>query len=61
MAAQANLQPGGDLAVNANVLAPSGPQTYGAMAINQTVSRDFTFTANGNCGDIIHADAATAG
>jgi hypothetical protein len=38
---------------NANVLAPSGPQTYGAMAINQTVSRDFTFTANGNCGDII--------
>jgi hypothetical protein len=38
---------------NANVLAPSAPQSYGAMAINSTVSRDFTFTANGNCGDTI--------
>ncbi len=38
---------------NANVLAPSAPQTYGAMAVNSTVGRDFTFTAAGNCGDII--------
>jgi len=43
----ATLQP------NANVLAPSGPQTYGAMAPGATVGRDFTFTANGNCGDTI--------
>jgi pectin methylesterase-like acyl-CoA thioesterase len=38
---------------NANVLAPSGPQSYGAMAPNNTAGRDFSFTANGNCGDVI--------
>jgi hypothetical protein len=43
----ATLQP------NANVLAPSGPQTYGAMAPGTTAGRDFTFTAAGNCGDVI--------
>ncbi len=38
---------------NANVLASSGPQTYGAIAPGATVGRDFTFTAAGNCGDTI--------
>jgi len=38
---------------NANVIAPSGPQTYGAIAPNSTAGRDFSFTANGNCGDVI--------
>jgi hypothetical protein len=38
---------------NANVVAPSGPQTYGAIAANNTAGREFSFTANGNCGDVI--------
>jgi len=38
---------------NANVIAPSGPQTYGGIAPNSTAGRDFSFTANGNCGDVI--------
>ena len=43
----ATLQP------NANVLAPSGSQTYGAIAPSALAGRDFTFTAAGNCGDTI--------
>ena len=43
----ATLQP------SANVLAPSGPQNYGAISPGTTVDRDFTFTAAGNCGEVI--------
>ncbi len=43
----ATLQP------NANVLAPSGPQNYGAIPIGGSAGRDFSFTAAGNCGDLI--------
>jgi hypothetical protein len=43
----ATLQP------NGNVLAPSGPQNYGGIAPTGTAGRDFTFTAAGNCGDVI--------
>jgi CSLREA domain-containing protein len=43
----ATLQPSG------NVLVPSGPQTFGSIASGDTVGRDFSFTANGNCGDTI--------
>src|SRR5205814_1827670 len=43
----ATLQP------SSNVLVPSGPQTYGSIASGATVGRDFSFTANGNCGDTI--------
>ncbi len=38
------------LVPNANVLAPSGPQNYGAVAPGATVGRNFTFTASANCG-----------
>jgi hypothetical protein len=38
---------------NNNVLAPSSPQTYGAVEVGNTIGRDFSFTANGNCGDHI--------
>jgi hypothetical protein len=38
---------------NSNVLAPSSPQTYGAVEVGNTIGRDFSFTANGNCGDQI--------
>src|SRR6266850_1977503 len=43
----ATLQP------TANVLAPSGPENYGAIPVGGTASRDFTFTANGTCGQTI--------
>ncbi|HEY5914367.1 MAG TPA: hypothetical protein VJA21_27575 [Verrucomicrobiae bacterium] len=36
------------------VVAPSAPQVYGPLAVNGTpVSRQFSFTASGNCGDTI--------
>ena len=38
---------------SANVIAPSGPQTYGAVASGTSASRAFTFTANGECGQTI--------
>jgi subtilisin-like proprotein convertase family protein len=38
------------LVPNANVLAPSGPQNYGAIAPGATVGRNFTFTASATCG-----------
>jgi len=38
------------------ILAPSGPETYGVISpINGTVSRPFTFVADGSCGDTITA------
>ena len=41
---------------NAGVLAPSGPQTYGALAANGgSTNRPFTFTASGICGSNIVA------
>ena len=43
----------GTLLPSANVLSPSGPQNYGALAPGGTLARNFTFTANGNCGDLI--------
>ncbi|MBC7901244.1 MAG: carboxypeptidase regulatory-like domain-containing protein [Saprospiraceae bacterium] len=43
----ATLQPTG------GVTSPSGPQNYGAIAAASTASRNFTFTAAGNCGDTI--------
>jgi hypothetical protein len=44
------------LQATGGVTAPSGPQTYGALtAGGPAVSRPFTFTAMGNCGDIITA------
>ena len=43
----ATLQP------TSNVLAPSGPQNYGAIPQSGTISRNFSFTANGNCGEAI--------
>jgi hypothetical protein len=41
------------LQASANVLAPSGSQTYGALTPGTSAGRDFTFTANGNCGQVI--------
>jgi hypothetical protein len=38
---------------NANVLSPTGPHSYGAVAPGATAGRDYSFTANGNCGDTI--------
>ncbi|MDQ3652947.1 MAG: nuclease [Acidobacteriota bacterium] len=43
----ATLQP------SANVIAPSGPQTYGAVASGASASKAFSFTANGECGQTI--------
>jgi hypothetical protein len=43
----ATLQP------SANVIAPSGPQNYGAIPVGGMAARNFSFTANGNCGDNI--------
>ena len=43
----------GTLQSSANVLAPSGPETYGAIAPGTTVGRNFTFNANGDCGDTL--------
>jgi subtilisin-like proprotein convertase family protein len=46
----ATLLPGG------GILAPSGPETYGVITpIGGTVSRPFTFVADGTCGDTITA------
>jgi hypothetical protein len=41
------------LQANANVISPSGPQNYGALAPGGTAGRTFTFTANGSPGDVI--------
>ncbi|MBC7932419.1 MAG: DUF4214 domain-containing protein [Rubrivivax sp.] len=38
---------------SANVIAPGNSQFYGAIPPGATVSRTFSFTANGNCGDTI--------
>jgi hypothetical protein len=40
----ATLQP------SAGVVAPGGPQVYGALSSGDTVNRQFTFIANGTCG-----------
>jgi len=45
----ATLQPTG------GVVAPSGPQSYGAIPAGGMEGRDFSFTAAGNCGDTITA------
>src|SRR6185436_6994712 len=41
------------LQTSAQVLAPSDPQSYGVIAPGGTAGRDFSFTANGACGDTI--------
>ena len=47
--------PVGTLLSSADVFAPSGPQTYGALAASgAAVTRPFTFTANGPCGGTIN-------
>jgi hypothetical protein len=38
---------------SANVIAPSGPQNYGAIAPSGSAARDFAFTASGACGSNI--------
>jgi len=38
---------------SANVIAPSDPQNYGAIAPGVSNTKDFAFTANGTCGDNI--------
>jgi hypothetical protein len=44
----------GTLQASANVIAPSGPVSFGAIAGGGgTAGRDFAFTAVGNCGDLI--------
>jgi subtilisin-like proprotein convertase family protein len=43
----------GALQASSNVVAPSGPQNYGAVPAGGTVSRPFTFTARGTCGSNI--------
>jgi subtilisin-like proprotein convertase family protein len=48
----ATLQAGGGVA------APSGPQSYGALASGATASRPFTFVAQGSCGGTIAATLA---
>lgn len=40
----------GTLQASGGVTNPSGPQSYGVVAPNQTVSRQFTFLANAACG-----------
>ena len=37
------------------VVAPSGPQSYGAIAPGNNATRAFSFTATGTCGDTITA------
>ena len=37
------------------VTSPSGPQTYGVVTAGGTVTKPFTFTANGNCGGTLTA------
>jgi subtilisin-like proprotein convertase family protein len=41
------------LQTSASVVAPSGAQSYGAIALGGTASRDFAFTANTSCGSNI--------
>ncbi len=41
------------LQATGGVTSPSGPESYGAIAPGATVSRNFTFTASGNCGSTI--------
>lgn len=44
----------GTLQASANVIAPSGPTSFGSIpAGGGTVGRDFSFTAVGNCGDLV--------
>ena len=43
----------GTLQSSANVVAPSGPQSYGAIGAGGNAGRDFSFTALGNCGDLV--------
>jgi len=43
------------LQTSGGVLSPSSPQNYGAMGAGVTVSRPFSFTANGACGGTIVA------
>jgi predicted extracellular nuclease len=43
------------LQASGEVVAPSGPQSYGAIAPGNTAGRDFSFTAAGTCGDTITA------
>jgi hypothetical protein len=43
------------LLASENVNLPSAPQVYGAIPPNGTVSRSFTFQANGPCGSIVPA------
>ena len=38
---------------SANVIAPSGPQSYGVIAPSGSAARDFSFTAAGTCGSNI--------
>jgi cell division septation protein DedD len=41
------------LQATGGVTAPGAPQSYGAIAAGTTVSRNFSFTANGSCGATI--------
>jgi hypothetical protein len=44
----------GTLQASANVIAPSGPTSFGSIpAGGGTAGRDFSFTALGNCGDLV--------
>ncbi|HET6980347.1 MAG TPA: S8 family serine peptidase [Pyrinomonadaceae bacterium] len=44
----------GTLQASANVIAPSGPTSFGSIpAGGGTAGRDFSFTAVGNCGDLV--------
>jgi uncharacterized repeat protein (TIGR01451 family) len=43
------------LQADSGVLSPNGPQTYGAINSGSSVSRSFTFTANGGCGSTLVA------
>jgi Subtilase family len=43
----------GTLQSSANVIAPSGPTSFGSIPAGGTVGRDFSFTALGNCGDLV--------
>ncbi len=44
----------GTLQASPNVIAPSGPTSFGSIAAGGgTAGRDFSFTAVGNCGDLV--------
>ncbi|MBI5383646.1 MAG: hypothetical protein HZA90_03065 [Verrucomicrobia bacterium] len=43
------------LQANAGVVLPSGAQTFGALQPGATVSRNFSFTADGACGGLAYA------